>query len=139
MNTVDALCRHCGQPIRWLSGSQMVCRACYDALLRQHEVLESLAIPHTPHSPVNVEAIGDLERAVSRLLGSNLSETEQRILARRFLGHSDSQIAPQLFMAEATVRTHTATILRKCHLDSVRQIPAFLLCRAMDWPGLATS
>lgn len=34
MNLVDAVCKVCQQPIRWLSGSTRMCIPCWDKLVK---------------------------------------------------------------------------------------------------------
>ncbi len=96
--------------------------------LREHARLRALGthrrlgIPQTPQA---------MERRLAEML-PDLPERELAVCARRVLGHTDSQIAGDLSIAETTVKTHTARLVRRFGLESARQLPHHCLAQLCE-------
>jgi DNA-binding CsgD family transcriptional regulator len=86
--------------------------------------------PHIPWTPPN--SPGAWEDILLHLYGSRLTERERQVTARRVLGASDRQIAAQLTITRAAVRTYDRHICAKLQIESVRQIPHSVYCRLWE-------
>ncbi len=92
------------------------------ARLRALGTHRRLGIPQTPQA---------MERRLAEML-PDLPERELAVCARRVLGHTDSQIAGDLSIAETTVKTHTARLVRRFGLESARQLPHHCLAQLCE-------
>jgi DNA-binding NarL/FixJ family response regulator len=61
------------------------------------------------------------EALSSRTPGSKLSQREQEVLQLMFAGHSNREIAEQLQIKEATVKSHVSVILMRLNVSDRTQ------------------
>ena len=131
---IDATCMECGHGYRWLTGSSMHCPHC-GAGNSPRVVRDSAARSIPMPTPLDFDpqiTPGDWEEALRQRIGPILTATETKICARRLMGWSDSQIADELSVSASTVKTHTANILAKLGLESVREIPYCCFCLILN-------
>ncbi len=63
------------------------------------------------------------EPLLGELFVSRLSAQERRVCAHRLIGHSESEIAAALHLSRSAVKSHTARVVEKLGLHSVRELP----------------
>ena len=64
-----------------------------------------------------------------------LSEREDEVLRLLALGHTNQEIAEQLFISVRTAETHRAHIMRKLQLGSRAQLVRYALAHQLLEPG----
>lgn len=80
------------------------------------------------HPTIARKLLQEMSRPSSRPPTADpLSERELEVLRLVAQGHSNQEIADQLFISEATVRTHVSNVLGKLHLASRTQAALYAL------------
>jgi NarL family two-component system response regulator LiaR len=80
------------------------------------------------HPLVARKVLQELSQSQTQPSASNpLTEREVEVLKLVAQGHSNQQIADELTIKEATVRTHVSNILGKLHLSSRTQVALYAL------------
>lgn len=77
------------------------------------EILSAVLAVASDETPVSADMVGALVRRDDGAVGSDLTERELEVLRSASLGHSNKEIAAELFLSVNTVRNHMQHVLNK--------------------------
>lgn len=77
------------------------------------EILAAVVAVASDETPVSADMVGSLVRREAGGVGSDLTERELEVLRIASLGHTNKEIAAELYLSVNTVRNHMQRILNK--------------------------
>jgi len=77
------------------------------------EILSAVLAVASDQTPVSADMVGSLVRRDDGGVGSDLTERELDVLRSASLGHSNKEIAAELYLSVNTVRNHMQHVLNK--------------------------